>query len=420
MVDYLEYIHKQIGDYYILRWLGGGSFGNVYLAEQVRDHSQAALKLLHIRLTQSEDLKAFINEARTIRLKHPHIVSLLDFGISSENIPFLVMNYAAQGTLRDRYPKGTQVPPAMLRKYVQQIASALHYAHEQRLIHRDVKPENMLLNADGSVLLSDFGISSVAHSSQSASVSKGISGTIAYMAPEQIQGQTRAASDQYSFGIVVYEWLAGRRPFEGTTTEIAIQHLMNTPPPLRTFVPTLPVEVEQVVLQTLAKDPRQRFATMQAFATAFEQAWLPFAALSSPPLNAGPQTPQQTGTTQSARQTLLINQPSLPTGQPTASSQQTPPALPAAALPPAALLQNVSTTTPVPPDSQQAATPPAMQRTMSRRALVAGLVGVAAVGATAGGIALYTHISNSPTAFAFPPHLHRYPSSNTDSFCGCD
>jgi eukaryotic-like serine/threonine-protein kinase len=113
---------------------------------------------LHIRLSHSEELKAFINEARTIRLKHAHIIPLLDFGISPEDIPYLVMEYAAQGTLRNLHPKGSQVPLAQVVKYVRQVGSALQYAHEQRLIHRDVKPQNMLLRSDGSVLLSDFGL----------------------------------------------------------------------------------------------------------------------------------------------------------------------------------------------------------------------------------------------------------------------
>src|SRR5215472_12645961 len=156
MANHLDRIGQQVGDYRLLRWLGGGGFGHVYLAEQVRDHSQVAVKLLHIRLSRRRELRAFINEARTIRLKHANIVPLLDFDISPENIPYLVTEYAAQGTLRDRHPQGSQVPLAQVVNYVRQMASALQYAHEQRLIHRDVKPQNMLFRSDGTVLLSDF------------------------------------------------------------------------------------------------------------------------------------------------------------------------------------------------------------------------------------------------------------------------
>jgi WD40 repeat protein/serine/threonine protein kinase len=271
MVKYLDRIGQQVGDYRLLRWLGGGGFGNVYLAQQIRSHPQVAVKLLNIRLSHSEELKAFINEARTMRLKHAHIVPLLDFGISREEIPFLVMEYASGGTLRDRYPQGSQVPLPQVVNYAQQVSSALQYAHEQGLIHRDVKPENMLLRVDGTVLLSDFGLVAVGQSSDSLSPLQEIGGTLPYMAPEQIQGQAIATSDQYSLGVVVYEWIAGRRPFEGTTTEIATQHVTKPPLSLVELVPWLPSAVEEVVLKALAKDPKDRFATVQDFTTALEE-----------------------------------------------------------------------------------------------------------------------------------------------------
>ena len=126
MANHLDRIGQQVGEYRLLRWLGGGGFGDVYLAEHVRDHSQVAIKLLHIQLSHNEDLKAFINEARTIRLKHAHIVPLLDFAISREDIPFLVMEYVAQGTLRDHHPKGSRVPLPLVVNYAQQVASAAH------------------------------------------------------------------------------------------------------------------------------------------------------------------------------------------------------------------------------------------------------------------------------------------------------
>jgi serine/threonine protein kinase len=271
MVGRQDRIGQQIGDYRLLCWLGGGGFGEVYLAEQVQDHSQVAIKLLHVRLRNSEELKAFINEARTMRLKHAHIVPLLDFGISQEEIPYLVMEYVAQGTLRDRYPRGSQVSLPLVVNYVQQVGSALQYAHEQHLVHCDVKPQNMLLRADGTVLLSDFGLVAVAHNSNSESLYQKISGTIPYMAPEQIQGHPRAASDQYSLGVVVYEWVTGRRPFEGTPVEVAMQHALKSPSSLIAQVPMLSSAVDEVVLKALAKDPKDRFVTVQDFMVALEQ-----------------------------------------------------------------------------------------------------------------------------------------------------
>ena len=240
----------------------------------------AAVKLLQIQLNRPEDFKAFLNEARTIRLRHPHIVPLLDFGLSREDQPFLVMEYAAGGTLRDSHAKGSCLPQPTIVSYVQQVASALQYAHEHRVIHRDVKPENMLVRADGSLLLSDFGIATVAHSSHSINLQQGIGGTLPYMAPEQIQGQPRPASDQYALAIVVYEWIAGQRPFEGTTVEIAMQHAMTAPPSLLELVPTLSRDVEQIVLKALAKEPKERFASIEQFAQALQ------AAIQSPPAPA--------------------------------------------------------------------------------------------------------------------------------------
>jgi len=154
-----------------------------------------------------------------MRLRHPHIVPLLDFGLSEHDLPFLVMEYVVGGTLRDRYPKGSRVPLNTVVALTAQLAAALQYAHDRHLMHRDVKPENMLCRTDDTVLLSDFGIASVAHASSSASAYQSFGGTLPYMAPEQHAGKPRPASDQYALAVVVYEWLAGTRPFQGTVPE---------------------------------------------------------------------------------------------------------------------------------------------------------------------------------------------------------
>jgi VCBS repeat-containing protein len=138
-------------------------------------------------------------------------------------------------------------------------------------VHRDIKPENMLLGRRGEVLLSDFGIATVAQSTTSQKT-EGVAGTAAYMAPEQIQGKPRPSSDLYSLAVVVYEWLAGERPFLGTFTEVASQHLFAAPPPLREKAPGIAPLLEQVVMTALAKDPKDRFGSVRAFATAFAQA----------------------------------------------------------------------------------------------------------------------------------------------------
>lgn len=259
-----------LGNYRLKRLLAEGGFGDVYLGEHIHLGTQAAIKVLKAQLVH-EDIEQFRSEARTIaRLIHPHIVRILEFGIE-DNAPFLVMDYAPNGTLRQRYPKGSIVPLPLVVSYVKQIAEALSYAHEHKLIHRDVKPENMLIGRHEEVLLSDFGIALIAQSSRYQGTHD-LAGTIGYMAPEQIQAHPRPASDQYALGVVVYEWLSGDRPFHGSFTEIAAKHATASPPPLRQKRITIPPDVEHVVMTALAKDPRQRFANILAFAMALEQA----------------------------------------------------------------------------------------------------------------------------------------------------
>jgi serine/threonine protein kinase/streptogramin lyase len=266
----MDRVGQHLGNYRLIRLLGEGAFATVYLGEHIHLGSHAAIKILQARLVGNE-LERFLSEARTsAHLEHPHIVRVLEFGVE-DGTPFLVMSYAPQGTLRHRHPKGSQLSLDVILSYVRQVASALQHAHATKLIHRDVKPENMLLSEDGQVWLSDFGIAAVAHSSQSQSTQE-IAGTVGYMAPEQLQGYAQPASDQYALGIVIYEWLTGARPFQGSFLETATQHVLRPPPPLHDKVPGVSPLVEQVVLTALAKDPKSRFASVQAFAHALEQA----------------------------------------------------------------------------------------------------------------------------------------------------
>jgi serine/threonine protein kinase len=266
----IDRVGEQFGNYRLIRLLGQGGFADVYLAEHIHLGTEAAVKVLSIRLT-SDNVEHFREEARTVaRLIHPHIVRVLDFGVEG-NTPYLAMDYAPNGTLRQRHSKGSRLSLGTIVSYVNQVTEALQYAHEKKLIHRDIKPENMLLGESQQVLLSDFGIALMAQSTHYQNTQEVI-GTAAYMAPEQLQGKPRRASDQYSLGIVVYEWICGDRPFHGSFTEIYSQHMFVPPPPLHEKVPGLPPAVEEVVFTALAKDPQQRFSSVQAFAKALEQA----------------------------------------------------------------------------------------------------------------------------------------------------
>ena len=264
------YTGRQIGHYRILRRLGTGSFATVYLAEHLYIEKLAAIKILHIAMNE-QNYQAFLGEARiNARLEHPHIVRLLDFGFSEQK-PYLVMEHAPNGTLRQLYPKGSRMPPQLMVHYVSQIAEALDYAHQQNVIHRDVKPENLLLNGKNELVLSDFGIAIVQQRQQSLP-KQAIAGTPVYMAPEQFRGISLPASDQYALGVMVYEWLCGEPPFAGNLFALSYQHTQQPPDNLYRRLPDISPVIDDVILGALAKDPAQRFTNVRAFAAALAEA----------------------------------------------------------------------------------------------------------------------------------------------------
>ena len=266
-----ERVGQFCGNYQLLRLLGRGAFAEVYLAEHRYLEVPAAIKVLHVSI-EPDTHEQFLREARTIaHLQHPHIVHVHDFGFQDQT-PFLVMEYAPNGTLRRRHPKGTRLSFEQIIHYVKQIAPALDYAHQQRVIHRDVKPENLLLTAKDEIVLSDFGIAVVQHSLESLST-QGQAGTPLYMAPEQIQRKPSAASDQYAVGILVYEWLCGEPPFRGTLFEVLSQHLYQPPPSLCARIPDLPPAVEDAVFGALAKEPDARFESVQDFVDVLQEVY---------------------------------------------------------------------------------------------------------------------------------------------------
>lgn len=260
---------QRLGNYRLHRLLGKGSFAEVYLAEHLYLHTPAAIKVLHTTLNEEEE-RLFLTEAQTIaRLAHPNIVRVREFAIE-RSLPYLVMDHVPGGTLRQRYSRGTCLSLEQTISYVKQIASALQYAHNQGIIHRDVKPENILQGA-GQIMLSDFGIS-VSAPPPGAASSQTWAGTLPYMAPEQFLGQAVYASDQYALAIMAYEWLCGVRPFEGSGMALAHLHAYVPPPPLREKDHSLPETVEAVILKALSKRPDQRYVSIIGFARALERA----------------------------------------------------------------------------------------------------------------------------------------------------
>src|SRR5712691_8330053 len=178
---------QKLGNYYLIRHLGSGGFADVFLGEHIHLKTQAAIKVLRPQADlskQERQYEQFLQEAQKIaNLRHNHIVSVLEFGIEQDEKeqqnPFLVMDFAQNGTLRDRHPMGSKVPLATILSYVQQIAEALDYVHK-KIIHRDIKPANMLVGATGDILLSDFGIAITAHSDASMTA-QAVVGTYVYM-----------------------------------------------------------------------------------------------------------------------------------------------------------------------------------------------------------------------------------------------
>ncbi|GCF09086.1 serine/threonine-protein kinase [Dictyobacter arantiisoli] len=265
-------IGQQIGHYRLVSILGHGGFADVYLGEHVYLGTRAAIKILDTRLA-SEEIEHFQQEARIIaQLEHPHIVRILDFGVE-EHVPFLVMSYAPNGSLRQHYKSGSKLPLATVVAFIKQIANALQYAHDNKLIHRDIKPENLLLGRQHDILLSDFGLAVVAQSSSQHPI-RDVSGTIAYMAPEQARGKPQPASDQYALAIIAYEWLSGQRPFNGTYEEVIVQHAFTRPPSLNKEQTEITPAVEAVIMRALEKDSRLRFSSIQDFARTLEETYL--------------------------------------------------------------------------------------------------------------------------------------------------
>jgi serine/threonine protein kinase len=259
---------QRLGNYWMIEFLGRGGFADVYLGEHISLHTLAAIKVLNDRPTREKQERFWTEAYITAKLPHRHIVQVFDFDEESSP-PFLVMHYAPHGTLEARH-RGERLPLDTIVYYVKQIAEALDYAHRRGVIHCDVKPNNILLDAHDTVLLSDFGVAVT--TGRYAPIPRIFGGTATYMAPEQYRGRPLPASDQYALGIMVYEWLSGHPPFCGSSYEITMRHVHDSPLPLWRTAPSTPHAVQSVVLQALEKDPDERFPSVGTFALALERA----------------------------------------------------------------------------------------------------------------------------------------------------
>jgi serine/threonine-protein kinase len=328
-------VGRQLGPYQILRELGQGGMATVYLAYQPSVARYVALKVLHPSLAQNPEFHVrFQREARVLaNLQHPHILAVYDFG-AAEDYAFVVMPYLATGTLASRLT-GQPLPLAEAAKVVTQVADALDYAASRGVVHRDVKPSNILLDERGNCLLADFGIAKLLDTgparlldtASGPTLAGNIVGTPAYLSPEQGRGEmVDLQSDLYSLGVVLYKMVTGRVPFEAETpVGVILKHLQEPLPLPTTINPSLPPAVEAVLLRALAKDRRERFATGAELAQALQAASTQRAPSATQTLPAAP-TPKST---------LLEPAPDarVPTAAP--ASPPRPAAAPAAPAPPA-------------------------------------------------------------------------------------
>ncbi len=274
MLDQLQRLNAALaGRYAIERELGKGGTATVYLAEDLKHQRHVALKVLHPEVASALGTSRFLREISiAARLNHPHILALYDSG-EVDGFILYAMPYVKGESLRHRIERETQLPIDQAVAITRDVASALEYAHSQRLVHRDIKPANILL-CDGSAMVADFGIAlafSAAAGAGDRTTEAGIViGTPQYMSPEQSASEPLdARSDVYSLGCVLYEMLAGEPPFNGPTAmAVVAKRLATDAPSIRRLRPAVTPGLERALAQALARVPADRFRSAAAFAKA--------------------------------------------------------------------------------------------------------------------------------------------------------
>lgn len=255
-------VMDKIGNYTLLQELGKGGMGQVYLAHDPRFDRGVAIKVLPREFLHDDKFLArFEREARTIALlEHPAIVPVYDYG-EEDGQPYLVMRYMAGGTLRDRMTQG-EISDAEILKIIDPISEALNEAHKKGIVHRDMKPGNILFDSSGRAYLSDFGIAKI--SQAQTLTGSALVGTPAYMSPELVHGDQTldGRSDVYSLGIILYEMLAGEKPYQADTPgKMLMQHVLDPVPDIHKHRADLPAELKAITDKALAKDRDDRYST---------------------------------------------------------------------------------------------------------------------------------------------------------------
>jgi hypothetical protein len=256
------------GQYRIIRLLGRGGMGAVYLARDLSLDREVAVKVVKTSSDSHDVHERFRREAKTAgRLSHPNIVPLHSFG-EVEGMPYFVMGYVRGESLASRLQRDGRITEESGVRLIGEIASALEHAHRQGVVHRDVKPENVLIDDEsGRAMLTDFGVAKAAGDGETMTAHGAVIGTPHYMSPEQAEGiaAVDGRSDIYSLGVMAYAVLSGRLPFEGkTAADVLTKHLTRQPPPLRSLNPAISPSTAQAIERCLAKDPARRWADAKA------------------------------------------------------------------------------------------------------------------------------------------------------------
>jgi serine/threonine protein kinase len=252
---------RTLGAYRLLERIGKGGMGEVYRALHLKLGTERAVKVLPPALAAEPDfLRRFEREAAAAAaLNHPNILAVHDYG-EADGVPYLVMPYIGAGTLKDRLVGGT-ITPAQFARALTEVAGALDYAHRQGIVHRDVKPANVLIDADERAYLADFGIAKALAGGEALTQTGLGVGTPEYMAPEQAQGRAEPRSDLYALGIMLFQLLTGQVPYSGTSTvEVLMKHLQE-PIPLGALRGPAAREFGPILTRALAKDPARRYPT---------------------------------------------------------------------------------------------------------------------------------------------------------------
>jgi eukaryotic-like serine/threonine-protein kinase len=271
-------VAKKLGRYDITRVLGKGAMGVVYEARDPNLNRKVAIKTVRVDSLSTDEAADYELRFRTeahsaARLQHPNIVSVYDSDRDGDT-PFLVMEFVKGEDLKRHLDAGQRYALEQSVRMMCDLLAALDYAHQSKIIHRDIKPANLLIEANGRVKLTDFGVARIQDSGEATRTQGAMVGTLKYMSPEQVQGlSVDAASDMFSAGIVLYQLLTDRRPFDGDSYFSIVNQIINTNPPAPSSInPMLPPALDAVVARALAKDKSQRFATAQDFSWALQTA----------------------------------------------------------------------------------------------------------------------------------------------------